>query len=196
MTCFSSIFRWCIRQVTGQLGRRRRRVIAAASDLFPWLKAARAASEVERERAATIVADRQCEAQADPIIRNAQKERMLKAVEERLLARKYTKAQGVSGTNLTAMPHGHLRLPAQRARGARRGAGKDPDRHRHPAEDASAGPLSVVDRGEIRRRLHEREQAPEGILGLIMLGLHLLVSHVGLRAAQDAPAPVVREFEE
>ena len=44
-------------------------------DIFPWLEDKRKPSQVEVDRAATIVADRLCGAMADPIIRNAQEQR-------------------------------------------------------------------------------------------------------------------------
>lgn len=46
-------------------------------DIFPWLPLQRSATDIERERAATIVADRLCNAVANPIIRNAQETRQL-----------------------------------------------------------------------------------------------------------------------
>ncbi|WP_018130189.1 XamI family restriction endonuclease [Effusibacillus pohliae] len=49
-------------------------------DIFPWLVTENPPEENERDRAATIVADRLTGAVADPIIRNAQEERQLKAI--------------------------------------------------------------------------------------------------------------------
>ncbi len=65
-------------------------------DLFPWLEGRRQPSDEEIDRAATIVADRLCGAEADPIIRNAQEARQLAAIQAWLVARGYSKAdQGV-----------------------------------------------------------------------------------------------------
>jgi hypothetical protein len=58
-------------------------------DIFPWLAAKRKATRQERHRASTIVADRLCGAQSDPIIRNAQEERQLKVLSEYVLQKGY-----------------------------------------------------------------------------------------------------------
>ena len=66
-------------------------------DLFPWLEIGGQPSDEEAYRAATIVADRLCGAEADPIIRNAQEDRQLTAIETWLEARGYRKAdQGLT----------------------------------------------------------------------------------------------------
>lgn len=75
-------------------------------DLFPWLASGQAATDQERERAATIVADRLCGAVADPIVRNAQEARQLSLIEEFLTARGYTKKAHPAGQSLTAMQAG------------------------------------------------------------------------------------------
>jgi hypothetical protein len=48
--------------------------------LFPWLAAGQSATETERHRASTIVADRLCGSMSDPIIRNAQEKRQLEVL--------------------------------------------------------------------------------------------------------------------
>jgi XamI restriction endonuclease len=53
-------------------------------DLFPWLDDRRQPTEQERARASTIIADRLCGAQSDPIIRNAQEQRQLAYIESYL----------------------------------------------------------------------------------------------------------------
>lgn len=66
-------------------------------DLLPWPGSANRPSDEDVHRAATIVADRLCGAEADPIIRNAQEARQLAAIQGWLEARGYTKADpGVS----------------------------------------------------------------------------------------------------
>ncbi len=60
-------------------------------DLFPWLGEKRKATKEERLRAALIVADRDCGAAADPIIRNAQEQRHLTMIAEFLSNRGYKK---------------------------------------------------------------------------------------------------------
>ena len=49
-------------------------------DIFPWLGENRDPTEQEVYRAATIVADRLCGANADPIVRNAQEKRQLRKI--------------------------------------------------------------------------------------------------------------------
>ena len=61
-------------------------------DLFPWLEGNRKPTKEERLRAALIVADRDCGAAADPIIRNAQERRQLALISNFLIKREYKKA--------------------------------------------------------------------------------------------------------
>ena len=65
-------------------------------DLFPWLESGQAPGERERERAATIVADRLCGALSNPIIRNEQERRQLAKLAAFLQAR-------TSGSRLTRL---------------------------------------------------------------------------------------------
>lgn len=58
-------------------------------DIFPWLDEKRDPTKQELFRAATIVADRLCGANADPIIRNAQEQRQLSKIKKRLETRGY-----------------------------------------------------------------------------------------------------------
>jgi len=58
-------------------------------DIFPWLDSGKNPSVAERQRAATIVADRLCGAVADPIIRNAQEKRQLTSIRKWLVQRGY-----------------------------------------------------------------------------------------------------------
>ncbi len=44
-------------------------------DIFPWLDNRKAPTDHQRDRASTIVADRLCNAVANPIVRNAQEQR-------------------------------------------------------------------------------------------------------------------------
>jgi hypothetical protein len=52
----------------------------ADRDIFPWLDTNQTPLESEIYRAATIVADRLCGSSADPIVRNAQEARQLRAI--------------------------------------------------------------------------------------------------------------------
>jgi type II restriction enzyme len=73
-------------------------------DIFPWLEAKRDPTAEEVYRGATIVADRLCGAQADPIVRNAQEQRQLAEIKRWLEARKYVDMTGK--TNLASMRPG------------------------------------------------------------------------------------------
>lgn len=75
-------------------------------DIFPWLDKAKAPTDHERDRAATIVADRLCTAVANPIIRNEQEKRQLKMLGDWLDARGYRKLSPPSGQALTEMQTG------------------------------------------------------------------------------------------
>lgn len=65
-------------------------------DIFPWLGENRSPTREEAYRAATVVADRLCGANADPIIRNAQENRQLKKIKKWLEDRGYMDASGES----------------------------------------------------------------------------------------------------
>lgn len=61
----------------------------ADRDIFTWLESNKIPEEKEVYRAATIVADRLCGSQSDPIIRNAQEERQLTLVKKWLEQKGY-----------------------------------------------------------------------------------------------------------
>ncbi|HLF83023.1 MAG TPA: XamI family restriction endonuclease [Blastocatellia bacterium] len=63
-------------------------------DIFPWLGEGRDPTEQEVYRAATIVADRLCRANADPIVRNAQERGQLLKIKKWLEARGYKDMTG------------------------------------------------------------------------------------------------------
>ena len=71
-------------------------------DIFIWLGRKEAATETEIFRASTIVADRLCGAVSDPIIRNAQEERQLKAIGDWLQLRRYRCVEGVKFDSMEA----------------------------------------------------------------------------------------------
>jgi hypothetical protein len=64
----------------------------ADKDIFPWLETGNAPKVEETRRASTIVADRLCGAQSDPIIRNAQEKRQLTLIKGWLEQREYSYA--------------------------------------------------------------------------------------------------------
>ncbi len=88
----------------------------ADPDIFVWLGANREPTEVEVHRAATIVADRLTNANANPIIRNAQEKRQLAAIGAWLEGRGYKKLG--DGIRFNAMPPGtysfRLNVPVRR----------------------------------------------------------------------------------
>lgn len=87
-------------------------------DLFPWLDEKRKPTKQERLRAALIVADRDCGAAADPIIRNAQEQRQLKMISDFLTKRSYKKAS-VRGKPTELLPGTfatHFNIPVSRGK--------------------------------------------------------------------------------
>ncbi len=77
-------------QLDEELGRLCRVIRELADrDIFPWMERSWEPPADEVHRAATILADRLCGAAADPIIRNAQEKRQLKALRGWLEARDY-----------------------------------------------------------------------------------------------------------
>ena len=76
------------------------------TDIFPWLRAGRAPVEQESYRAATVVADRLCGANANPIVRNAQERRQLSKIKKWLRARGYRDMSGK--TTLATMKCGEF----------------------------------------------------------------------------------------
>jgi len=89
----------------------------AAKDIFPWLDSRQPPTESEVYRAATIVADRLCGAQTDPIVRNAQEQRQLALLRRWLEARGYQQLPAGAGTRFDGMPSGtfifRLNIPVQ-----------------------------------------------------------------------------------
>jgi len=79
-------------------------------DIFPWLAESRPAADDERDRAATIVADRLCGAVADPIVRNAQERRQFAVVKEFLEERGYSEAHHPMDKPITEMAPGTFQL--------------------------------------------------------------------------------------
>jgi hypothetical protein len=75
-------------------------------DIFPWLGADTAPTDHERDRAATIVADRLCSAVANPIVRNAQEQRQLAMIGAFLDRREYRKQAHPGGKPLKEMEAG------------------------------------------------------------------------------------------
>lgn len=75
-------------------------------DIFPWLATGECPTQQERDRAATIVADRLCSAVANPIVRNAQEQRQLAMIGDWLTNRGYRKLPLPAGKSLKDMEPG------------------------------------------------------------------------------------------
>jgi hypothetical protein len=89
-------------------------------DIFPWLDGDAKPTDADRERASTIVADRLCNAVTNPIIRNAQEQRQLKAVGDWLDTRGYRRQTHPSDQPLTTMEPGTYALRMNLAVGSGR----------------------------------------------------------------------------
>lgn len=75
-------------------------------DIFPWLDAGVDPTDHERDRASTIVADRLCNAVANPIVRNAQQQRQFARIGDWLDKRGYRKQSHATGKSLAEMEAG------------------------------------------------------------------------------------------
>lgn len=75
-------------------------------DIFPWLSERRSPTDAERFRASTIVADRLCGSQSNPIIRNAQEKRQLDLIDEFLITLGYRKQPHPNAQPITDMEPG------------------------------------------------------------------------------------------
>ena len=95
----------------------------ADKDIFPWLDSGATPRGEDLYRAATIVADRLCGAEANPIIRNAQERRQLAAIRTWLEAREYTFIETGTGTTAETMARGsfcfHLNVSVTQANSRR-----------------------------------------------------------------------------
>jgi hypothetical protein len=78
----------------------------ADPDIFVWKERGDKGSKEEVHRASTIVADRLCGAVADPIIRNAQEQRQLAAMQTWLESRGYRKLESGEAEDWLSMPNG------------------------------------------------------------------------------------------
>lgn len=76
----------------------------ADPDIFVWLNRRKTPTQEEINRAATIVADRLCGSEANPIIRNAQEKRQLAGIKSWLEARQYRELSPGDGIKFDAMP--------------------------------------------------------------------------------------------
>jgi len=75
-------------------------------DIFTWLETRKVPTILERERASTIVADRLCNAIANPIVRNAQESRQLKLIGRYLKNRGYKRKPHSPNSPLQEMEAG------------------------------------------------------------------------------------------
>lgn len=94
----------------------------ADKDIFPWLETKAKPNEKDVYRAATVVADRLCGAQSDPIIRNAQEKRQLDSAKKWLEHRGYSFVE-TNKVKFNEMKSGtftyHLGIPVTLSTGAK-----------------------------------------------------------------------------
>jgi hypothetical protein len=87
-------------ELKAHLGRIAEMIVRLADvDIFQWLSEKREPTEEEVHRAATIVADRLCGANANPIVRNAQESRQLEKIKRWLEGRGYENVSGKATLN-------------------------------------------------------------------------------------------------
>lgn len=75
-------------------------------DLLPWVDGDGTIDMRQREVAVTVVADRLCGSETNPIVRNAQERRQLSLIKEWLKVRGYSYVKHPSNLPITAMPPG------------------------------------------------------------------------------------------
>jgi hypothetical protein len=93
--------------LVAQLNKARDKILKLVDpDIFVWLGRKEAATVDEVHRAATIVADRLCGSQTDPIIRNAQERRQLRMIGEWLNERNYRHLPPGSSYTVASLPLG------------------------------------------------------------------------------------------
>lgn len=89
------------------------------SDIFVWLDRDDEGKTEEVLRAATIIADRLCGAEANPILRNAQEKRQLTSIQRWLQERGYAFDEGTGSRKFDELSPGtfvfHLNVPVHRA---------------------------------------------------------------------------------
>jgi len=94
----------------------------ADRDIFPWLETKATPTDEEVHRSATVIADRLCGSQSDPIIRNAQEKRQLDSVKKWLEHHGYSYVE-TSKVKFNEMKPGtftfHLGIPVKLAAGAK-----------------------------------------------------------------------------
>jgi len=78
----------------------------ADRDILTWLDSGQVPAKDEVHRASTIIADRLCGAQSDPIVRNAQEARQLESIARWLTARGYVHVDARKGLKFDQMQPG------------------------------------------------------------------------------------------
>jgi hypothetical protein len=78
----------------------------ADRDIMTWLDSGQVPTKDEVHRASTIIADRLCGAQSDPIVRNAQEARQLETITRWLSARGYDHVDARKGLRFDQMKRG------------------------------------------------------------------------------------------
>lgn len=75
-------------------------------DLIPWLTGQQPPKPADRDRAASVIADRLCGSISDPIIRNEQEVRQITTLRQYLCGKGYVEQAPVSQVAVTSMPPG------------------------------------------------------------------------------------------
>jgi len=133
-------------------------------DIATWIGGSATPGAEEVERASTIIADRLCGAVADPIIRNAQEKRQLSAIKAWLEEKGYAQAPAGKSVNFATMRPGtfafRVNVPVKLEGGMKQI--NIPIDAAIMRKSSTPNELSAAHRGEVRRRLCQREQAPKG----------------------------------
>jgi hypothetical protein len=167
-------------------------------DIFPWLIEKRHATEQERHRAATIVADRLCGAVADPIIRNAQEKRQLALIGQYLRKKGYKQKAHTPGKPLTDMELGTYAVRMSVVVGETQRVNipidivvqpKKPRKSRLPVliEAKSAGDFTNVNkrRKEEATKVHQLRAAyGDGVVYVLFLCGYFDAGYLGYEAAE------------
>jgi len=128
----------------------------ADADIFPWLDRNRRPRPQERYRAATIVADRLCGANADPIVRNAQEKRQLRKIKSWLEKRSYRRMAGRASPDTMAPGTFAFRVNIPGSREDEKVVNIPVDSVVMP-HSAKSGQLPLNDRSQVCWGLHKRQ---------------------------------------
>lgn len=169
-------------------------------DIFPWLGDKRDPTDTETYRAATIVADRQCGAATDPIVRNAQEKRQLAMIAQWLESRGYERIGIRAVATYQTIPAGsfafHLNVPGTLESGkvvnitvdaAIKPQGSAPDALPILIEAKSAGDFTNTNKRrkeEATKIAQLRRRHGRGVIYVLFLCGYFDASYLGYEAAE------------